>query len=134
MDFNFGIQDSINKINEIINEEYPKILSNIAEDIFATGGKSHGRNWKENTASTIKKKGGNSPNIETGQLENWLTTDNNLLNDDYMSKLPTPKNSMWGENDYLYANKLRKFDDIGRTYNDEKFIEQKLIEKLKQKL
>lgn len=134
MGLDFGIQESMQKVTEIIESEYPKLLSKIAEEIFASGGKSHGRNWEDNKKSTIKRKGGNSPNIETGQLENWLTSEGNLLEDDYMTKLPTPKRSQWGENNYTYANQLRKFDDIGRTQDDEEYIEQKLIEKLKQKL
>ena len=134
MNIDFGISESIKKIDAIIQKEYPKELSNLAEDIFASGGKSHNRNWSENKPSTIKRKGGNSPNIETGQLENWLTTDNNLVDDDYMARLPTPSKGTWGENGYLYANELRKFDDIGRTPEDEEYIVNQLVIKIRNNL
>jgi hypothetical protein len=131
----FGIKESMQNVDNIIQTQYPKILANLANDIFASGGKSHGRDWADNTPSTIKRKGGNSPNIESGQLEDWLSTEGNILDDDYMSRLPSStKVGNWGDNGYLYANSLRKFDDIGRTEQDEKYIENELANKIKEQL
>lgn len=129
----FGIDESMKKIDSIIQSQYPKILAELAEDIFASGGKTHGRNWAENKPSTIKKKGGNSPNIESGQLEDWLSTEGNIVDDDYMTRLPSPLDD-WGGEGYLAANALRKFDDIGRTSDDEKYIEEQLTEKIQEQL
>ena len=121
----------INKIIEIIKAEHPIIVAKIAEDLFANEGDFNNRpRWKPNTASTIKKKGGNSPNIETGELENWLSTPGNADDDDYMFKLPPSKRQSRTANGYWYANELRHFDDIGKTDKDKELIDKTLERKI----
>ncbi len=133
-----GIQESITKIDEIIEKEYPLILATLAREIFESKGQSHGRHWEPNTESTKKRKGSDYPNIETGQLEDYLTTPGFLEDDNYMANLPTPQRTGKAKggmnhqknysntNNYEYANALRPFDDIGKTADDEEFIERQL--------
>lgn len=125
-----SIQEIETKIINVIQEEYPQILANLAEDIFASGGQSHGRSWESNKASTVKKKGGNSPNIDTGQLENWMTIPGNILEEDFMSHLPNTPNED-SNIGYFDADSLRPFHDIGQTSNDEEYISEQLSIKIK---
>ena len=121
------IDESISKVDAIIKVEYPQDLSLLAKEIFDSAGKTHGRNWLDNTESTTKKKGKNHRNVESGDLQLYLETPGVLEQEDYMTSLPTPKRSK-DPNGYIYANNLAKFDDIGRTPDDEQWLEQKLTE------
>lgn len=134
------INQSVLKIDGIAKSAYPNELAKLAEEIFASGGKSHGRNWADNTASTQKRKGGNSPNIDTGLLEHTLTQTGFLQNDDYMDKLPKPiksksskgkkSNSSDDPNGYKFANKMRPFDDIGKTDDDKEWVVKEVIKRI----
>ena len=123
------INQSVLKIDEIAKSAYPNELAKLAEEIFAGGGKSHGRNWADNTTSTQKRKGGNSPNIDTGLLEHTLTQTGFLQNDDYMDKLPTPSKSK-NPQGYEFANKMRPFDDIGKTDDDKEWVVKEVIKRI----
>lgn len=119
------IEDTANEVAEIVQEEHPKILAGLAKEIFDSVGQAHGRNWESNKPSTIKKKKFDRRNYETGELMRTLTTPGELENDNYIDALPTK---------YQYANKVNspnnKFDDIGRTDEDDAYISDKLAEKI----
>ena len=119
------VDQSVVKIDQIVANSLPKHLSELAQDIFDSSGKTHGRDWSSNKPSTIKKKGFNKRNVEEGQLEMTLIEEGFLLDSNYMDNLPIPSN---GDPDgYLWANEYGRFDDIGRTQDDKKWIKEKLI-------
>lgn len=118
------IDASIDSVNLCINEVFDKIaskveptysheLANYAKEIFDSKGTVHGRNWQPNTESTAKRKGKNHRNVGTGELEDIMTTDGFLMNDDYMDEL---------DEGYLFANLIgegqNRFDDIGQREED----------------
>lgn len=139
------IDNSVSKINEIVKKEHPKILAKLAKEIFESVGQSHGREWQPNTSATVngfyskspsgisfhvKGKGFNRRNYETGQLMNTLTEVGFLEDDNYMENLPTaPRGNSYG---YKAANSINsfqnRFDDIGRTPDDEEYISNQLAE------
>lgn len=119
------------QIIEVIKNEHPIIVAKIAESVFANEGAFNGRpRWKANASSTIKRKGGDSPNVESGELENWLTTPDNAADEDYMFKLPRAKRSKSSGNGYWFANEIRPFNDIGKTEQDHKLIDSELEKKI----
>ncbi len=71
-------------------------------------------------------------NFETGQLMNTLMEVGFLEDDNYMDNLPTPpRGSSYG---YKAANAEKspanRFDDIGRTDSDERYIGEQLAVKI----
>ena len=115
--------DIVEQTNKKIKAIFPEIVAKLAKEIFDTQGTIDGRNWKDNTESTAKRKGRNSPNIDTGLLEHVLSQPGFVMDDAYMDKLPESNKSPKG---YKYANDMRNFDDIGRTPADEAIIEKEL--------
>lgn len=128
----YGVDDTINQIITIVKTQVPEILGNLAKEIFDSKGQSHGRNWEANKPSTIARKKGSNPNIETGILEQYLTQPGILEDDNYMGYLPSPPND--SQNGYKFANAMRPFNDIGRTPEDEEWIERQLEQKLQSQL
>lgn len=132
MDLEQLIKNSLAQASEIvvstIKKEHPKLLAELAGEIFTSKGQSHGRHWNQNKASTTRRKGFDHRNVESGQLFDTLTTPGFLEQEDYMQKLPRPRRgSSYG---YLAANELNnhenRFDDIGHTQEDEIWIEDQL--------
>lgn len=123
---NVQIEDMNNKIDRIVQLQYPILLSQLAKEIFDSKGKTHGRNWDGNKPSTIKRKGFDHRNVETGLLETTLEQPGFLVDDDYMFHLPDAK----GNHGYKFANSYAPFDDIGRTSNDEDWINTRLAEEI----
>jgi hypothetical protein len=107
-------------IEDTAKDTLPKILSQLAKEIFDSKGTTHGRQWDENSPSTARAKGKNHRNVDTGLLQDTLEQPGFLLDDDYMERLP----QTYPDRNYKYANySPNKFDDIGRTNDDEKYIE-----------
>ncbi len=133
-----SITSTAEKITGIILEEHPNILADMATKLFAKHGAFNGRErWKSNAWYTISKKGGNKPNIDTGNLKQHMTTPGFLENDGWLDSLTVPpkrdKRTKTGlsknasnPNGYKDADALRPFSDIGRTDSDEQYIEKKL--------
>lgn len=122
IDYEALIQPTVVKIQEIVNQEQPKILSQLAKEIFDSAGTTHGRHWDVNTESTAKRKGKNHRNVDTGLLQSTLEQDGFLMQDDYMASLPDK---------YNHANySPNKFDDIGRTADDEQYVVDQLAIKI----
>ena len=119
-----AIMDTVDKIDDVAKAELPKVTSKLVKKVFDGNG-NNGRNWKPNTPSTVKRKKSSNPNIETGLLELTLSQPGFILDDAYMNKLPIPprSNSIDG---YSYANSTREFDNLGRTQQDEEYLEQQL--------
>jgi hypothetical protein len=115
------ISHSISVINEVVKRTLPHDLSNLAQDIFDSKGTTHGRMWESNAPSTKKRKGFDHRNVETGALEDALTTDGFLMDDNYMDELGQINER------YLFANDLAPFDDIGRTKDDKEWLREQLI-------
>ena len=128
-ELNTEVMNDINKIitqvDGIVVKYIPIELSKLAQEIFDSKGKSHGRSWDTNTVSTAKRKGFNKRNVESGQLEDTLIGEGFLLDDDYMNNLPTPDSG--DSNGYFYANSRARFDDIGRTDDDDTWLKDQLI-------
>jgi len=132
------INNTNNKVIQIIQEEHPKVLADLAKDIFQSEGQVDGRNWQSNKSSTAKRKGFNQRNYETGDLYNMLTEPGFLENDNYMMNLPSPKRG----NSYGYQaandinNGANRFDDIGQIQKDkeliDKALEKVIVDKLKE--
>lgn len=122
---NLLISDTITIIDEVINRTYPRDLSILAEEIFDSKGTTHGRMWESNAPSTRKRKGFDHRNVDTGALEEALTTDGFLMNDNYMDELGAINEG------YLYASDLAPFDDIGRTKEDKSWIREQIIKDLR---
>lgn len=121
------IQPTIDEIDVIVQTEHPKILAQMAEELFANQGNFNNRSsWADNTPSTVKRKGGNSPNIDTGFLEHSMSTAGFLENDNWLDNIIPPKKN----GDYKYADKLRKFSDIGKTAADLKYMDTQLEKKI----
>lgn len=126
------INQTIEEINKTADKELPKAAVKLVAKVFSPQGDNNGRNWKPNAPSTIKRKKLSYPNIETGQLVHTLLEEGYILDDDYMEKLPTPSRSK-NPDGYEEANAMREFDNIGRTPQDEDFLEQKIEEVLNDK-
>lgn len=122
------VNDTVETIINTIKVEFPSVTGILVKDIFDTKGTIDNRNWAPNAKSTIARKKHDNPNVDTGLLETTLSQPSFILDDNYMGNLPKPPKGR--SNGYLYANKMRKFDDIGRTPEDEKILEQKLEEKI----
>lgn len=119
------IMASVKKIDEVINENHPIILAKLAEDVFANKGSFNGRSaWAPNTPSTIKRKGRDDPNYDTGFLEHKVSTPGFLESENWLDNIPNSSG-------YKAADKMRKFSDIGKTNDDEKYIEQQIEVALK---
>lgn len=117
------IQQSIDKIDEIVKRKHPEILAKMAEELFANEGEFNGRpRWKPNKASTVRRKGGNSPNIETGFLEHQMSTPGVLEENNWLDSIPSKRS----DTGYKHADKLRKFSDIGQTEEDLELIDKRL--------
>ncbi len=141
------IDQTSQKILEIVKKEHPLILAELARDIFQSSGQSHGRNWQPNSEATVegfygtsssgkkikvKGKGFNRRNYETGQLMETLMEPGFLEEDNYIENLPSPKRgSSYG---YQAANDFNapqnRFDDIGKTAQDQEYIEEQLEQKI----
>lgn len=131
-DLNKQINQTIEEVNKTADKELPKAAVKLVAKVFSPQGDNNGRNWKPNAPSTIKRKKLSYPNIETGQLVYTLLEEGYILDDNYMDKLPTPTRS--GNPDgYAYANEMREFDNIGRTPQDEEFLEQQIEKVLNDK-
>jgi len=129
------IAQTANKIDSIAELEFPNIASQLVKDTFDTKGAATGRNWKANAPSTIKRKGFDSRNTETGLLEDALSQPGFILDDDYMGRLPSRSVNAKGHKsggDYQFANSIdnyaNRFDNLGRTANDEKYMLKRLVE------
>lgn len=126
------IETSTIKIADIVKSEHPLILSRLAKNIFDSVGQTHDRKWQSNAPSTIRKKKFDKRNFETGELMNTLMEVGFLEDDNYMENLPTPqRGSSYG---YKAANAVNspenRFDDIGRTESDERYIGEQLAVKI----
>lgn len=128
------INDSVEDIRKEADNALLKATPKLVAKVFNSGEGNNGRNWKPNAPSTIKRKKHRAPNIETGDLMLALMEEGFILDDNYMDDLPIPPRT-GDPNGYEYANEQRSFDNIGRTAEDEKFleheIEQALIDKYK---
>jgi len=122
-----AIMEVVNRIDDVAKKNLPEVTGKLAKHVFDSGGAD--RNWKANAPSTVKRKKSSDPNIETGLLELTLSQPGFIMDDDYMVKLPVPPRS-GDSNGYIYANAMREFDNLGRTPEDEKYMEQKLEELL----
>lgn len=127
-----SVEQIADKIDAIAKKSLPERMKQLAKDVFDTSGAIDGRNWSPNTASTTKRKGFNKPNVEHGDLYEHLTQTDALMQDDFMMSLPTPKRN--NQDGYFMANRLRKFDDIGRTLEDEKILKKGVIQDIKDNL
>ena len=111
------INEVFDKIAVMVEPTFSKELANFAKEIFDSKGTVNGRNWESNTESTAKKKGFNHRNVDTGDLQNTLTADGFLMNDDYMNELPEK---------YHFANEvgdgINRFDDIGKRESDKEIL------------
>jgi hypothetical protein len=132
MIIDFGILELMKQVSDIAKVQMPELLGKLAKEIFDSKGQSHGRHWNPNKPSTVARKKSSNPNIETGVLEQYLTQPGILEDDNYMSYLPAPAND--SQNGYKFANAMRPFDDIGRTPEDEEWLEQQLEIKLQSQL
>lgn len=121
------IDASIESVNLCINEVFDKIaskveptysheLANYAKEIFDSKGTVHGRNWQPNTESTAKRKDKNHRNVDTGELEDIITTDGFLMNDDYINELADYHEGYHFAN--LVGDGQNRFDDIGQREED----------------
>ncbi len=127
-----AIQPTIEQIDTVVIEQHPKILAEMAEELFAQQGAFNGRNkWADNTESTVKRKGGNSPNIETGFLEDSMTRTGFLENDNWLDSIKPPKKKY---GNYRYADKIRKFSDIGQTPEDNHYMSEELAKAIRNEL
>lgn len=123
------VDDCVNevflKISEQIEPTYSKELAQFAKEIFDSKGTVNGRSWQSNTPSTEKRKGKNHRNVNTGELEETLTTEGFLMNDDYMDEL---------DDKYHFANDVgdgaNRFDDIGQRETDQEIIAERTIKKI----
>lgn len=120
------IMQTIEKIKQVSKSELPEITGKLVKKVFDEPG-NNGRNWSPNKESTVKRKKSNNPNIETGLLELTLSQPGFIIEDDYMARLPVPPRSNSSDG-YQYANDMREFDDLGRTSQDEEYIESQLEE------
>lgn len=132
------IKKTIKTVDEVIKREHPIILAEMAKELFTNEGHFNNRpGWEANAASTIRKKKNARPNVETGFLEEKLSTPGVLEDDNWLDNL-TPPPGVNGRrrntNGYKYANVLRKFDDIGKTPEDKALIEKELEKELKNAL
>jgi hypothetical protein len=132
MAIDFGVIDSMKEVSDIIKVQMPELLGKLAKEIFNSKGQSHGRHWTPNKPSTVARKKSSNPNIETGQLEQYLTQPGILEDDNYMHYLPTSPNGR--THGYKYANAMRPFDDIGKTSEDEEWLERQFELKLQSQL
>lgn len=131
MDDMFGIQESMQQVTKIAEEQFPIQLAKLAREIFDSAGTTHGRNWTSNRPSTVKKKGFDHRNTETGELGDYLSTPGVLLDDDFMENLPVSPRSK-SSNGYLYANDDGKFEDIGQTEDDLEFVAEQMARQIAQ--
>lgn len=131
------INQKINKINDeivkkaddIVTAEQPIILSQMATDLFNEQGAFNGRQqWADNLPSTIKRKGRNSPNIDTGLLENTMETTGFLMQDNWQQEVFAINEG------YEKADAMRKFSDLGETEADNEYMVEKLTEALRTNL
>lgn len=127
-----AIQPTIEQIDTTVIEQHPIILAEMAQELFASQGAFNGRNrWEDNTTSTSKRKGGNSPNIETGFLKKNMTKSGFLENDNWLDSIKPPKKK---DGNYKYADKMRKFSDIGQTAEDDHYMSEKLAKAIRNEL
>lgn len=119
-----AVMTTIDQIDALAKKDLPEVTSKLVKKVF-NGNGNNGRNWKANAASTIKRKKSSDPNIETGLLELTLSQPGYIIDDNYMNGLPTPPRSGSSEG-YREANAMREFDNLGRTPEDEAYIEQQL--------
>lgn len=122
------------KIVQTVNTQYPIELAKLGKGIFTSKQTRDGvgRNWEQIKPRTSKKRianiMGDNPNIDTGGLLDAISTVGFLEDDGYMSALPTPPEKSKGvKRDYLEANKLRNFANIGRTEPEQELIIKALI-------
>lgn len=116
------INEVFDKIAVLVEPTYSKELANFAKEIFDSAGHENGRSWDNNTESTAKRKGFDHRNRDTGFLENEMTTDGFLMDDDYMDKL---------DEKYHFANDVgdgkNSFDDIGQRESDQEILVERTI-------
>lgn len=123
MNIEDAIQETINRIDTIVESKYPIRLAECAELVFESmGTEPTDRGWSENSENTKKKVGALGKfhrNVDTGFLMEYASTPGMIVDDDWLDRMPDSEK-------YKYANELGRFDDIGRTKQDEIWIEQKL--------
>ena len=122
-------KESETQIDEIVSAEYPFVLAELALVVFETEGtEPTNRNWAPNSDKLVKRVGVLGKfhrNIDTGELMNKLSTPGFLLNDSWFESLPE---------EYKYANEAAPFDNIGKTVDDQKYIEEELEKILEQRI
>jgi hypothetical protein len=125
------IASSVDLIDEVVDREYPEQLAECAAVVFESMGQEPtNRGWSYNSLNTKKKVGvmGRSHrNVDTGFLAKYASTPGNILDDNWLNKIPDSEN-------YKDANALGRFDDIGRTAEDEDWIAERLAEKIAERL
>lgn len=122
---NDAISEVFNKIAEKVEPTYSRELANFAKEIFDSAGHANGREWQPNADSTVKRKGFNHRNVEDGVLEQTITEEGFLMQDDYMDELISLNEG------YEYANAVgdgqNRFDDIGKRPEDQEEIMQRTV-------
>jgi hypothetical protein len=123
-----AINEVFNKIANRVNPVYTHELANFAKEIFDSAGQDNGRNWHDNVESTIKKKGFNHRNVDSGLLESIITEEGFLMQDNYMEELESI------DSGYAFANEsgngANKFDDIGQRESDKEEIMNRTIQNI----
>lgn len=118
------VEESAQQIDEIAQQAFPDAVADCAELVFVSmGTEPTDRGWSENSENTKKREGimGKSHrNVDTGFLAEYASTPGNILDDNWLKNMPHSES-------YEYANALGRFDDIGRTPDDEEWIKQKLV-------
>lgn len=127
------IQEWIKQFDEKLKAVLPEATGKLAKNVMRSNG--NGRNWEANATSTKYNKGEDDPNHDTGLLEMTLSQPGFIMQDDYMAKLPKADTrkirggkeyGIRKDPDYKWANKIRRFDNIGETEKDEEVLEKEL--------
>lgn len=118
------INEVFEKIAVLVEPTYSKELANFAKEIFDTAGHANGREWLPNSEEWAEEKGFNHRNRHTGKLEEQLTTDGFLMDDDYMNNLDDA-DRYWRANNI--DDRANRFDDIGKRESDQEILVERTI-------
>lgn len=114
------VLESIEHIDAFVTHIMPYLQAEQARALFDKEGALNGRQkWKALAESTVKRKGHSRIMYDTGELYGIMSSPSTYSSGNWEGNIPEQ---------YMYADEIRKFSDIGTTEEDLEDIANKIAQ------